>query len=304
MLCSVFGCTCYSHKETIHFYRFPKREKSPQRYKVWVNFCKRKNFIPGKNNRICSSHFKSDDFNESDVLRKQLMPDTKVVIRLKSNVFPTIYKTKSDDPTLTLQSTSRCERQNRKKENQFTLTSFKSSTPVKKSKDELNILESQNEHSFDLSYNSIDFIQEHENNVNDIGVQCDLGSESVAQYLLKTNNELSFELHEDISEEESDEDDIDSYVDDNDLISKPNIDDDACFIIFWENILCLFKHCQECSTRNISMKHYIQGTFLSVTTVCEEGHTVQWTSQKKTGKRPEGNIVIGAALTLSGILFA
>jgi len=52
------------------------------------------------------------------------------------------------------------------------------------------------------------------------------------------------------------------------------------------------------------LKHYVQGTFLSVTTVCEEGHTVQWTSQKKTGKRPEGNIAIGAALTLSGILFA
>jgi len=90
MLYSVFGCTCYSHKETIHFYRFPKHEKSPQRYKVWVNFCKRKNFIPGKNNSICSSHFKSDDLNESDILRKQLMPDTKVVIRLNSNVFPTI----------------------------------------------------------------------------------------------------------------------------------------------------------------------------------------------------------------------
>jgi len=74
----------------------------------------------------------SDDFNESDVLRKQLMPDTKVVIRLKSNVFPTIYKTKSDDPTLTLPSTSRCERQNRKRENQFISTSFKSNTPVKK----------------------------------------------------------------------------------------------------------------------------------------------------------------------------
>jgi hypothetical protein len=136
-------------------------------------------------------------------------------------------------------------------------------------------LETQNEHSFDLSYNSIDFIQEYKNNINDIGIQCGLGNESVAQYLLKTNNELSFELCEDVSEEKSDEDDIDTCVDNNDLISKPNIDNNACFIIFWVNILCLFKHCQECcSSRNISMKHYVQGTFLSVTTLCEEGHTV------------------------------
>jgi hypothetical protein len=165
------------------------------------------------------------------------MSDTKVVIRLKSNGFPTIYKTKSDDPTLTLPSTSRCERQNRKRENQFTPTSLKSSTPVKKSKDELNFLETQNEQSFDLSYNFIDFIPEYENNINDIVIQCDLGSESVAQYLLKTNNELSFDLCKDVSEEESNEDDIDTCVDNNDLISKPNIDNDACFIIFWENTL-------------------------------------------------------------------
>jgi len=45
---------------------------------------------------------------------------------------------------------------------------------------------------------------------------------------------LSFELSEDIS----DEDDIDTCVDNNDLISKPNIDSDACFIIFWENNVC------------------------------------------------------------------
>lgn len=133
MWCSAFGCTCYSHKEIIHFYKFPKREKSLQSYKVWVNFCKRKNFIPGKNNIICSSYFKSGDFNESDVLRKQLMPDTKVVIRLKSNFFPTICKTKSDDLTLTLlPSTSRCERQNRKREKKIHVDFIKTKHTSKK----------------------------------------------------------------------------------------------------------------------------------------------------------------------------
>lgn len=108
----------------------------------------------------------------------------------------------------------------------------------------------------------------------------------------------------DVSEEETDSDETDTHVEDYNLISKANVDNDTCFIFFWENILCLFKFCQECSTRNISMKHYVQGALLSITTVGEEGHTVQWTSQKKTGKRAEENIVIGAALTLSGILFA
>lgn len=52
-------------------------------------------------NRICSSYFKNYVFNESNVLCEQFMSDTKVVIRLKSNVFLTIYKTKCDHTTLT-----------------------------------------------------------------------------------------------------------------------------------------------------------------------------------------------------------
>jgi len=61
MLCSVFGCNCNSSKNNgagkIHFYRFPHRETSPDRFKKWTAFCKRKQFVPGKSSMICSKHF-------------------------------------------------------------------------------------------------------------------------------------------------------------------------------------------------------------------------------------------------------
>lgn len=50
------------------------------------NTAQAKNFVPGKSSMICSKHF-----NEADLMRKKLMPDTKVVVRLKPSVFPTIF---------------------------------------------------------------------------------------------------------------------------------------------------------------------------------------------------------------------
>lgn len=40
---------------------------------------------------ICSKHFCGEDFNESDLLRMQLMPDTKGVVKFKFVVYPTIF---------------------------------------------------------------------------------------------------------------------------------------------------------------------------------------------------------------------
>lgn len=59
---------------------------------------------------------------------------------------------------------------------------------------------------------------------------------------------MSFELYEESSDEESDKDDINNYVGDNDAMWKLNIVNNSCFIVFLENILYLFKYCQECST--------------------------------------------------------
>jgi len=53
-----------------------------------------------------------------------------------------------------------------------------------------------------------------------------------------------------------------------------------------------------------SRQHFAQGALVSIITICEQGHKLQWCSQPKTGKRLEGTILITAALVLSGILFS
>lgn len=137
MLCSVFGCNCNSSKNNgpgkIHFFRFPRRETSPDRFLKWTNFCKRKQFVPGKSSMICSKHFSNEDFNESDLLREKLMPDIKVVVRLKPRVFPTIFSTqKNISIASTTSNSNREERISRKREKEMVVELLKTSTPKKK----------------------------------------------------------------------------------------------------------------------------------------------------------------------------
>ncbi|KAF0709150.1 Uncharacterized protein FWK35_00034559, partial [Aphis craccivora] len=92
-LCSVFNCNEKSEKQSssgVHFHVFPCRSKSPTRFRIWVNYCKRKNFNPGNGARICSKHFKSTDYNQSDLLRQKLMPNIKVKIKHNANDVPMV----------------------------------------------------------------------------------------------------------------------------------------------------------------------------------------------------------------------
>lgn len=79
-LCSVFGCASNNDRKrkkvdndnNLHFYTFPKCDKSPLRHRKWEHFCKRKNFKPSAGSVICSKHFLPIDFNQSDVLKNNL----------------------------------------------------------------------------------------------------------------------------------------------------------------------------------------------------------------------------------------
>lgn len=68
MYCSVYGCTSNSKcnpDRTLHFFKFPAAEngtKERKRRKRWVDFCKRKAFVPNVNSCICSNHFESAAF--------------------------------------------------------------------------------------------------------------------------------------------------------------------------------------------------------------------------------------------------
>lgn len=100
MYCSVYGCYSNSKKNcdnSLHFFSFPNADKSKhenKRRKTWVEFCKRKGFVPTKNSTICSKHFEADAYVPScslQLLNSIKFPGKRKAI-LKHDALPTINK--------------------------------------------------------------------------------------------------------------------------------------------------------------------------------------------------------------------
>ena len=66
MYCPVYGSNSnYKNNTTrLGFFEFPskKNDKEKSRRNVWIDFCKRKQFEPTHNTRICSRHFSDDSY--------------------------------------------------------------------------------------------------------------------------------------------------------------------------------------------------------------------------------------------------
>jgi len=183
-LCSVFNCNERSEKQSssgVHFHVFPCRSKSPTRFRSWVNYCKRKNFNPGNGARICSKHFKSEDYNQSDLLRQQLMPNIKVKVKLNANAVPTVPQ---NIPCSTSNSSNLSEREKRKrkKEKKEIISSIMTSTPkkLKPSFKSFENSECESSEVDDLECGNLVAITNESfvaGKQNEIGIQCELGSE-------------------------------------------------------------------------------------------------------------------------------
>lgn len=123
--CSVPNCRSGyegEEKKKVSFFSFPL--KNPDLLCKWVRCIHRKNFKPTKNHRVCSLHFREDDFqiarSDSNLRRKR----AKVVLKqkaLKATAFPSVfpnqpcYMTKTVDcprPTVASTSTARLNMEN------------------------------------------------------------------------------------------------------------------------------------------------------------------------------------------------
>ena len=81
--CSCSVAICSSPKEAI-YHTFPKNSHTE---KLWIIACKREGTINVKNARICSKHFKDDDY-ERDLQHELLnLPPRK---RLKADAVPSV----------------------------------------------------------------------------------------------------------------------------------------------------------------------------------------------------------------------
>lgn len=65
MFCPVYGCNSSSKRNPEkRINSFPKKTNKTEekRHKLWVDFCKRKNFVPSKYSGLCSLHFSGDAY--------------------------------------------------------------------------------------------------------------------------------------------------------------------------------------------------------------------------------------------------
>lgn len=97
MYCPVYGCNSDSKKNTenkIHFFAFPKtiNKEEKKRYNTWIDFCKRKSFIPSKCTCLCSLHFSSDAYilSHSPYFLDSLNFSGKRKLMLKPDAVPSI----------------------------------------------------------------------------------------------------------------------------------------------------------------------------------------------------------------------
>ena len=98
MYCPVYGCTSDSKKNTekkIHF-SFPKpiSKEEQKRCNIWIEFCKRKSFVPSKCTCLCSLHFSQDAYipSHSPYFLESINFSGKRKLILKPDAVPTINK--------------------------------------------------------------------------------------------------------------------------------------------------------------------------------------------------------------------
>ena len=73
MFCPVYGCNNNSKnnpEKKIQFFAFPKEGSKDEqsRRRIWIDFCRRKNFVPSKYTGLCSKHFRNDSYILSHAL--------------------------------------------------------------------------------------------------------------------------------------------------------------------------------------------------------------------------------------------
>ena len=96
----------------------------------------------------------------------------------------------------------------------------------------------------------------------------------------------------------SDSEDSDSDDDDSQTLPKQKK-----FIVFENELLKLFKFCQQCGSPTDATTTTQHGSMITVKISCMSGHTVTWESQPRVKGTAAGNLLIIAAIVFSGNTF-
>lgn len=103
----------------------------------------------------------------------------------------------------------------------------------------------------------------------------------------------------------SDDSNTSQSEDEGEETSQPlNPQDDTKFIVFKQELLKLLNRCPECGA-TVAKKHQsTQGTLLSITLTCKNGHKHVWSSQPMIEGMAAGNLLLSSSILLSGSTYA
>ena len=76
------------------------------------------------------------------------------------------------------------------------------------------------------------------------------------------------------------------------------------FLVFEKNLDQLFVRCRICGEPTVDVKRSTVGSMVRVHAECMAGHVDSWHSQPVINQQPVGNILLSAAILLSGGLFS
>ena len=76
---------------------------------------------------------------------------------------------------------------------------------------------------------------------------------------------------------------------------------DRKYIVFEKQLVLLLRRCQECGEPIKRNEKKTTGSMITVTSTCVSGHRHVWHSQPSLGRAPVGNILIAAAILMSGL---
>ena len=92
----------------------------------------------------------------------------------------------------------------------------------------------------------------------------------------------------------------DSEGSENDDDNSQTLPKQKKFIVFENELLKLFKFCQQCGSPTDTTTMIQHGSMVTVKTSCMSGHTVTWGSQPQVKGTAAGNLLITAAIVFSG----
>ncbi|KAF5296224.1 hypothetical protein FQR65_LT19837 [Abscondita terminalis] len=265
---------------SISLHNFPRKDKEPYRYKAWKMRINRKNFSPNHNHVVCNVHFTEEDFEHRYI--KELLPNQKIKRRLKKTAIPSLLLCgiEADKNSLAGGGSSKIKIRSSKYIRKKIIREVQDEVE----REEINKTLNNSEMEVDLAT--------EERKFDDIGVQCELGSETFYKYSYLFESEGSDEsVHfsdlltdDDSSDSEYDkprhqqESEAQESSDGEDQATKGGKVNFEYVIVEIKTLKNLFKFCNICNSLVAETKQICKGPVLYVRYKCQAGHCNKWAS--------------------------